>query len=250
MNTTHTTDHSALFYIFLLYFSFFFNVKLPQHLWSVVILWVFPIRHRVFIGHTWSQIDKKKTAPGGGTPEAVRRNKTRLKLMFQSPLNIISHRVWFCIPFFLKWLGDIMRKMKNLKGQKFGRLTAISPVAKNNLGAVLWLCECDCGLDTIVEGRSLTSGATRSCGCLDREAHKFRPNRTTHGKSGTRLYRIWKKMKSRCSNPNDPDYQQYYGSRGIIVCPDGLMISKPSMIGRITWVFRWLSIDRIDNEKG
>nr|DAN99267.1 MAG TPA: hypothetical protein [Caudoviricetes sp.] len=42
------------------------------------------------------------TAPGGGTPEAVRRNKTRLKLMFQSPLNIISHRVWFCIPFFLK----------------------------------------------------------------------------------------------------------------------------------------------------
>lgn len=44
--------------------------------------------------------DKKMTAPGGGTPEAVRRNKTRLKLMFQSPLNIISHRVWFCIPFF------------------------------------------------------------------------------------------------------------------------------------------------------
>lgn len=144
-----------------------------------------------------------------------------------------------------------MRKMKNLKGQKFGRLTAISPVAKNNLGAVLWLCECDCGLDTIVEGRSLTSGATRSCGCLDREAHKFRPNRTTHGKSGTRLYRIWKKMKSRCSNPNDPDYQQYYGSRGIIVCPEWLNDFQAFYDWAVSHGYSdELSIDRIDNEKG
>lgn len=52
---------------------------------------------------------KKKTAPGGGTPEAVRRNKTRLKLMFQSPLDIISHRVWLCHTHFPERTGDIMR---------------------------------------------------------------------------------------------------------------------------------------------
>ena len=61
-----------------------------------------PFWHMDFIGLQHLFKIKKKTAPGGGTPEAVRRNKTRLKLMFQSPLNIISHRVWFCIPFFLK----------------------------------------------------------------------------------------------------------------------------------------------------
>ena len=148
-------------------------------------------------------------------------------------------------------LGDIMRKMKNLKGQKFGRLTAICPVGKNRQGAILWLCNCDCGNDTVVEGRSLTSGATRSCGCLDREAHKFRPNRTIHGKSGTRLYRIWKKMKSRCSNPNDPDYQQYYGSRGITVCPEWLNDFQAFYDWAMSHGYSdELSIDRIDNEKG
>lgn len=144
-----------------------------------------------------------------------------------------------------------MRKMKNLKGQKFGRLTAICPVAKNNLGVVLWLCDCDCGNDTIVEGRSLTSGATRSCGCLDREAHQFRPNRTTHGKSGTRIYRIWKKMKSRCSNPNDPDYQQYYGSRGITVCPEWLNDFQSFYEWAMSHGYSdELTIDRLDNDKG
>jgi hypothetical protein len=44
--------------------------------------------------------DKKKTAPGGGTPEAVRRNKPLLKLMFQPPLNIISHWGWLCYTHF------------------------------------------------------------------------------------------------------------------------------------------------------
>ena len=156
----------------------------------------------------------------------------------------------FAIPNF-ESSGDIMRKMKNLKGQKFGRLTAICPVGKNRQGAILWLCNCDCGNDTVVEGRSLTSGATRSCGCLDREAHKFRPNRTTHGKSGTRLYCIWKKMKSRCSNPNDPDYQQYYGSRGITVCPEWLNDFQAFYDWAMSHGYSdELSIDRIDNEKG
>ena len=156
----------------------------------------------------------------------------------------------FAIPNF-ESSGDIMRKMKNLKGQKFGRLTAICPVGKNNRNAVLWLCECDCGLDAIVESSSLVRGLTRSCGCLDREAHKFRPNRTTHGKSGTRLYRIWKKMKSRCSNLNDPDYQQYYGSRGITVCDEWLHNFQAFHDWAMSHGYSdELTIDRMDNDKG
>lgn len=33
-----------------------------------------------------------------------------------------------------------------------------------------WLCKCDCGNTTIVAGRSLRNGDTRSCGCLVSEA--------------------------------------------------------------------------------
>ena len=38
-----------------------------------------------------------------------------------------------------------------------------------------------------------------------------------HGQSRTRLYNIWKQMKARCSNPNNPNFDRY-GLRGITVC--------------------------------
>ena len=143
-----------------------------------------------------------------------------------------------------------MRKMKNLKGQKFGRLTAICPVAKNNRNAVLWLCECDCGLDAIIESSSLVRGLTRSCGCLDREAHQLRPNRTTHGQSGTRLYRIWKAMKTRCTNPNTNDWKNY-GGRGITVCPEWMNSFQAFFDWAVTHDYSdELTIDRINNDKG
>ncbi len=38
-----------------------------------------------------------------------------------------------------------------------------------------------------------------------------------HGAWGTRLYRCWKNMKTRCYNPNSADYHNY-GGRGIRIC--------------------------------
>lgn len=38
-----------------------------------------------------------------------------------------------------------MRKIKDLTGKKFGRLTAICPNGKNKQNATLWLCICECG---------------------------------------------------------------------------------------------------------
>ncbi len=40
----------------------------------------------------------------------------------------------------------------------------------------------------------------------------------THGKSKTRLYKIFRDMHQRCENPNCAAYK-YYGARGIKVCP-------------------------------
>lgn len=44
-------------------------------------------------------------------------------------------------------------------------------------------------------------------------------NRETHGMSGTRLYRIWKSMRTRCMDKNAKAYENY-GGRGITICSD------------------------------
>lgn len=49
----------------------------------------------------------------------------------------------------------------NLIGQKFGKLLVLE-----YLGRSRWKCQCDCGNFTEVVTSSLTSGKTKSCGCL------------------------------------------------------------------------------------
>lgn len=43
------------------------------------------------------------------------------------------------------------------------------------------------------------------------------PGNTRHGHHGTPTYEVWKGMRQRCSNPNQPAYPDY-GGRGIAVC--------------------------------
>lgn len=49
-------------------------------------------------------------------------------------------------------------------GKRFGRLTVLKLTTK--IGESRWLCKCDCGKEIIVKGSYLTTGDTRSCGCL------------------------------------------------------------------------------------
>lgn len=56
--------------------------------------------------------------------------------------------------------------LKDLTGQKFGKLTVIKRVKSNKIGKTQWLCQCECGNEKIITGYSLTRGATKSCGCM------------------------------------------------------------------------------------
>lgn len=56
-------------------------------------------------------------------------------------------------------------RAKDLRGQKFGRLTVIKR-APNKGKRVTWECQCDCGNVAYVESRQLIEGKTNSCGCL------------------------------------------------------------------------------------
>lgn len=40
-----------------------------------------------------------------------------------------------------------------------------------------------------------------------------------HGQRGTRIYRIWKGMRSRCNTRRDTDYR-FYGAKGVKVCAE------------------------------
>jgi len=60
-------------------------------------------------------------------------------------------------------------KFKDLTNQKFGRLTAIKRVSPIGQKKVKWLCKCDCGNEVEVYTTYLTTGQTKSCGCLKKE---------------------------------------------------------------------------------
>lgn len=57
----------------------------------------------------------------------------------------------------------------DITGQQFGRLLAIRKVSKTKQGGWMWLCLCNCGKEVIVASCNLKNGATKSCGCLNKE---------------------------------------------------------------------------------
>jgi hypothetical protein len=93
----------------------------------------------------------------------------------------------------------------DITGQRFGLWTVLSQ-AESKDGKAYWNCLCDCGRKCVVEGRTLRAGTSKSCGCL----------KETHGDSKKKEYIIWRNMRRRTNNPNDPAYH-HYGGRGIKV---------------------------------
>lgn len=62
-----------------------------------------------------------------------------------------------------------MSKLKDITGQKFGKLTVLYRNGSNANGVAKWQCRCECGKECIVQGRNLRNGNTQSCGCLQKE---------------------------------------------------------------------------------
>jgi hypothetical protein len=99
----------------------------------------------------------------------------------------------------------------DVKGKRFHRLVAI----EHKPSPSRWVCQCDCGNTCEPAVHSLTSGAVKSCGCYGRE--KFLGRITKHGKSRSKLHKVWTSAKQRCHNPNSTAFH-YYGARGIRMC--------------------------------
>lgn len=78
-------------------------------------------------------------------------------------------------------------------------------------------CLCDCGNTKTLSLTRVINKKVKSCGCLVPD--KLRSVRKTHGKSKSRIYKIWKKMNDRCRNVNNKDYDKY-GGRDIEISPE------------------------------
>ena len=134
-----------------------------------------------------------------------------------------------------------MPRFVDRTGKRYGRLTVRKKHGHNHLKKVMWLCDCDCGGETLVPSGSLSSGNTRSCGCL------LRDTITKHGGFGKRSYNTWRAVVRRCNNPEDKDYPRY-GGKGITVCDRWL--DYTAFAADMGEPPEGHTLDRIDNSGG
>ena len=62
-----------------------------------------------------------------------------------------------------------MSNVIDLTGQVFGRLTVLKREGSDKHGKAMWLCQCSCGNQKVINGASLRRGLTVSCGCKKAE---------------------------------------------------------------------------------
>jgi hypothetical protein len=125
-------------------------------------------------------------------------------------------------------------KREDWVGRRFGKLVVTDLERIKGSGSVA-ICQCDCGNITKVQRHNLVKGTT-SCGCSRRTET-----------SGTRLYSIWRGMKSRCHCETDGSYARY-GGVGITVCERWHDINNFLM--DMGYPPEGTTIERRDNKKG
>ena len=84
----------------------------------------------------------------------------------------------------------------DITNRRFGKLVAVAPtLERSRQGAVIWVCECDCGKRTKRPSIKLVSGELQSCGCGER----LRSTRTPPGQVGFKrlLNSYWHGAKAR-----------------------------------------------------
>jgi hypothetical protein len=124
-------------------------------------------------------------------------------------------------------------------GDVYGYLTVLEVERGHDARARV---RCICGTEKTISRGNLRG--TRSCGC--QKSALVASRMTHHGLSNSPEYRSWRSMKSRVTNPRNPDWHRY-GGRGITACQEWLdsfetFLSDmgPRPIG--------MTLDRIDTE--
>lgn len=132
--------------------------------------------------------------------------------------------------------------MKDFIGKKFGRLTVLG-----NQGNKKY-CKCDCGNYVYVLTCHLTSGHTKSCGCLQKER-----TQKIKGLYRTRIHKIWESMHTRCYCKKHKSYELY---KNVGICENWRKSNnEKAFLNFYEWAINngyddGLTIDRIDGKLG
>lgn len=139
-------------------------------------------------------------------------------------------------------------KKSNYVGQKFNKLLALERIIKNRRSH--YRCKCECGNEMLVEGNRLSSGHTKSCGCLRQEARKKYGHPLTEGLANGRVVIQYYKRNAKRRNISFELSEQesldllqgkcYYCGREPFN-----YVEKPRRNGR----FIYSGMDRADNNK-
>jgi hypothetical protein len=131
-------------------------------------------------------------------------------------------------------------------GQRYGRLVVLKLAKIKNAsgkGQSFWLCKCDCGNETIVVSYKLSSGNTKSCGCL-RMQPKVPPAERARNVV-LNVYRTNARKRGYRWDLTDEDFDRLT-CQPCFYC--GLQPSAVVTSGRGTFTYN--GIDRMDNTIG
>ena len=129
----------------------------------------------------------------------------------------------------------------------FLRKTGIYNDSKRILS--IFLCEQCGGFYLRDMGSGLVANTCRHCKYKNMSGNKCK--RYKHGgkKNHPQLYKSWKHMRERCTNPNDKRYHRY-GGRGISICEEWGDFAKFMDWSLAHGYKPGLTIDRIDIDRG
>lgn len=92
------------------------------------------------------------------------------------------------------YIGETFDRLKIIKETEPVYIQEASRIRKHRKV----LCVCTCGSKGIYDLRLITSGRTKSCGCLKKEC--VRKGDFRHGLYNTNLYTAYRNMINRCYN--------------------------------------------------
>ena len=129
----------------------------------------------------------------------------------------------------------------DMTGRQLGTLIVLRR-AENAPGShrARWLCQCTCGRQVVMRGDVLRQGV-QSCGC----ATGTRGHGECRGGRPSRLYNIWRDMRSRCGSPKNIGYH-LYGGRGIRASPEWEAFPNFKLWSESSGYTPELTLDRID----
>lgn len=140
--------------------------------------------------------------------------------------------------------------LKEITGNKYGKLLVLGRVGSNS--SQLMDCLCDCGTRKHIDRKNLTKKkcGVISCGCEKRRvALEGRTHGACRGGKLKRLYSIWSNMRQRATDVNHPS-AKYYILRGIGICDEWLKYAAFEKWAMSNGYSDTLTIDRTDNNKG